>query len=339
MQKTIFDSIKKVDENNLEFWSARELMKVLEYTDWRNFTKVISKAKTSASKSYSQLENHFVEFNKKIKIGAGTNKESDRYIKDIKLSRYACYLIAQNADPSKESVALAQSYFAKQTRKQEIITETYKEFERFQAREKLKETEKKLSGVLSEHGVGSKELGEIRSQGDQSLFNNTTSDMKEKLKVSKSRPLADFLPTITLKAKDLAAEMTIFNTKEKDLIGKDTIKYEHVHNNSEIRKLLTNNGIFPENLPPEEDIKILEEKYKNVDGAFPPTELDTPEITISIIGITSEDDLQILREAIIKNPGKTKIRILYGSPENRKEIVRQVSLNKEFLTTIRRYIV
>ena len=247
------------DYQGVECWSARELQILLNYTEWRNFENVINKAKEACKSSKQEVVDHFVDVNKMVQIGSGTEKS----IPDVLLTRYACYLIAQNGDPRKEEIAFAQSYFAIQTRKQEILEERILLAERLEAREKLTATETELSELIYEKGVDNSGFGRIRSQGDCALFGgNNTSEMKRKLGVPENRPLADFLPTITIKAKDLATEITNFNVKKNDLSGEKSITNEHVKNNREVRELLGKSGIKPEELPPEEDIKKLARRVK-----------------------------------------------------------------------------
>lgn len=247
------------EEKGVEFWMARDLQLLLNYSEWRNFILVIEKSKVSCVTSGQLISDHFVDVNKMVQIGSG----GERQLEDIMLSRYACYLIAQNGDPRKESIAFAQSYFALQTRKQELIEERIAFAERIQAREKLTATETELSGIIYQRGVDSEGFARIRSKGDQALFGGyTTLQMKRKLDIPLTRPLADFLPTITIKAKDLAAEITNFNVKKNDLNGESKIKVEHERNNKDVRAVLGKSGIKPENLPPEEDIKRLERKVK-----------------------------------------------------------------------------
>ncbi len=244
-------------QQGIEYWMARDIQELLEYNEWRNFLNVIDKAKIACVNSRQSIENHFVDVNKMVKLGSG----SDREIPDIMLSRYACYLIAQNGDPRKESIAFAQSYFALQTRKQELLEKRIEMLERLEARQKLTQTEKELSTALYEHGVDDQGFARIRSKGDEALFGGfTTIQMKRKLGVPESRPLADFLPTITIKAKDFAGEITHFNVKKENLLGEDQIAEEHIKNNKDVRNLLAKSNILPENLPPEEDIKKLERR-------------------------------------------------------------------------------
>lgn len=247
-------------EDGVEYWLARELQVLLGYEEWRSFENVINKAKTGCEKTGGVVEDHFLPCTKTSKIGLGANRE----IEDVMLTRYACYLIAQNGDPRKEQIAFAQSYFAIQTRKQELIEERIGLSERLLAREKLVNTETELSKLIYERGVDSQGFGRIRSKGDQALFGGlTTMQMKKKLGVPEARPLADFLPTITIKAKDLATEITNFNVKKNDLHGERVITDEHVKNNNDVRGVLEKSGIRPEELPPEEDIKKLERRVKS----------------------------------------------------------------------------
>lgn len=254
-----FEDFSHKTEEGIEFWFARDLQQLLGYSEWRNFYNVIIKAKTSCEVSDNSVSDHFVDVNKMVTLGSGSQRE----IEDIMLTRYACYLIAQNGDPQKEPIAFAQSYFAIQTRKFEEIQKRIKECERLQARQKFSLSEKELSGLIYEKTGNDKDFGIIRSKGDFALFGKTTQQMKDILNIPKNRPLADFLPTITIKAKDFATEITIFNTKEKDLKTESTISSEHVTNNKSVRKILLQRGIVLENLPPEEDIKKLERRVNS----------------------------------------------------------------------------
>jgi DNA-damage-inducible protein D len=248
--------------NEVECWNARALSVLFGYTDWRNFQNVIDKAKDACKNSGEQPENHFVDITKMVKIGSGTARE----VEDIALTRYACYLVAQNGNPAKAEVAFAQTYFAVQTRKQEMIEQRMLNISRVTAREKLSKSENKLSGIIYERGVDEVGFSIIRSKGDQALFGGfTTQDMKKKLNIPENRPLADFLPTLTIKAKDFATELTSHNVTERDLKGRDAISKEHIDNNKAVRKMLNERGVRPESLAPAEDIKKLKRKLESDD--------------------------------------------------------------------------
>ncbi|WP_445712663.1 DNA damage-inducible protein D [Flavobacterium sp.] len=255
-----FEDYSQTTDNGIEFWLARDIQHLLGYSEWRNFTKVISKAKTSCEVSGNQIEDHFVDINKMVSIGSGTERE----IEDIMLTRFACYLIAQNGDPKKEQIAFAQNYFAIQTRNFEVIAKRIEDWERLNARQKLTLSEKELSELIYEKTGNDKDFGIIRSKGDQALFGGkNTGEMKKRLGVPDNRPLADFLPTIIIKAKDFATEITVYNTKEKGLNSESSISNEHVKNNKGVRKLLLEREIIPENVPAEEDIKKLERRVNS----------------------------------------------------------------------------
>lgn len=248
------------EQEGIEYWLARELQQLLGYAEWRNFVNAIDKAKESCKTSGEAVYDHFVDANKTIPMPKGAAKIID----DIMLTRYACYLIAQNGDPKKEQIAFAQSYFAIQTRKQELLEERILLVERMQAREKLAVAETELSKNIFERGVDNKGFAIIRSKGDWALFGgHNTSAMKRKLGIAENRPLADFLPTITISAKQLATEITNFNVQKNDLKGESKITDEHLKNNTDIRELLGKSGIKPEQLPAEEDIKKLERRVKS----------------------------------------------------------------------------
>jgi len=261
-QELIVELFQRFEEacylyNEMECWSARDLQEILGYAEWRNFLKVVEKAKSACENSGVSMSDHFVDVNKMVTLGSGSQREID----DIALTRYACYLIAQNGDSSKSEIAFAQTYFAVQTRRQEIIEQRLLDVSRVSARDKLSRSEKKLSGIIYERGVDERGFGVIRSRGDQALFGGySTQEMKKKLAIPESRPLADFLPTLTIKAKDFAAELTSHNVLEKDLNGESSISNEHVENNQAVRRMLIERGVKPESLPPAEDVKKVQRK-------------------------------------------------------------------------------
>jgi DNA-damage-inducible protein D len=258
LHKNFEDSVHV--QESVEFWFARDLQNLLGYSEWRNFLKVIEKARESCKKANNTILDHFVDANKSIPVPKG----GERDIEDILLTRYACYLIAQNGDPRKEEIAFAQSYFAVQTRKQEIIEDHIRLAERLKARKQLKDSEKELSRNIYERGVDESGFARIRSKGDMALFGgHTTQMMKKRLEIAENRPLADFLPTVTITAKNLATEITNFNVTKEDMQGEDPITVEHVQNNQDIRDLLLKRGIRPETLAPEEDLIKLERRVKS----------------------------------------------------------------------------
>lgn len=264
---TSFEAMVQRDPvTSTEFWLARDLQAALGYAQWRSFVQVIEKAITSCRKAGYEPADHFARARKMVDVGSDAKREID----DFALTRYACYLIAQNGDPAKDPIAFAQTYFAVQTRRQELIEERLAEAERVSARRKLTRSEKELSGVIFERLRSHESFARIRSKGDQALFGGmTTQEMKNKLNVPQGRPLADFLPTITIKAKDFANEITNFNIKSKHLNDEPNIAGEHVHNNQEVRKLLRERGIVPESLPRAEDVKKVERRLSSQHKKLP----------------------------------------------------------------------
>ncbi len=265
-----FEAHAQQTDNGIEYWLARDLQHLLGYAEWRNFLNIVGKAKTACELSGHEVADHFVDITKMVELGSGSRRE----IPDIMLTRYACYLVAQNGDPAKPQIAFAQTYFAIQTRKAELIEQRMLEAERVSARRKLADTEKELSKVIYEQTGGNRNFALIRSKGDQALFGKSTKAMKARWKVPANRPLADFAPTIILKAKDFATEITIHNARERNMRSEPEISDEHITNNKAVRQTLLNRGIRPESLPPEEDVKKVERRLtseqkkalKNPDG-------------------------------------------------------------------------
>jgi DNA-damage-inducible protein D len=270
---TTFEGHAQQTEAGVEFWLARDLQHLLGYAKWDNFLNVVSKAKTACEVSGHQVSDHFADVGKTIQMPKGAEKE----VPDLLLTRYACYLIAQNGDPQKPEIAFAQTYFAIQTRRAELIEQRLLEAERLTARRKLSSTEKELSQVIYEQTGGNDNFALIRSKGDQALFGKSTQAMKAHWKVPDNRPLADFAPTIILKAKDFATEITIFNARQNGLTTEGAISHEHITNNDAVRRTLLERGIRPESLPPAEDVKKVERRLaseekkslKNPDGLEP----------------------------------------------------------------------
>lgn len=260
--KTSFDAIASYIEGNsgkekVEIWFARDLQPLLGYARWENFQVAINRAVESCKTQGVNVDDHFREVTKMVTLGSGATRE----VQDYMLTRYACYLIAQNGDPRKEQIAFAQSYFAVQTRKAELIEERLNHISRLETRERLRASEKQLSQNIYERGVDEKGFGRIRSKGDTALFGgHTTEDMKQRLGIKGTRPLADFLPTLTIAAKNLVTEMTNYNVEKADLYGETSITREHIQNNRSVREMLGKRGIKPEELPAAEDIKKLERR-------------------------------------------------------------------------------
>ena len=260
-----FESVCYLYEN-IECWSARDLQEILGYGKWENFKNVLEKAKQACENAGENATGHFADVNRAIELGKGAK----RNVEDWALTRYACYLVAQNSDPAKPEVAFAQTYFAVQTRKQELIEKRLLDVERVTVREKLSQTEKKLSKILYERKVDDKGFATIRSKGDQALFGGySTSEMKRKLSIPDGKPLADFLPSLTIKAKDFATELTSHNVVEKDLKGEPQISNEHVENNTAVRKMLVQRGIKPEALPPAEDVNKVRRRLEGEEKKLP----------------------------------------------------------------------
>ena len=256
-----FEAHAQRADNGVEFWLARDIQHLLGYAKWENFLNVVSRAKTACDVSGHPVPDHFPDVRKMVDLGSGSQRDID----DIMLTRYACYLIAQNGDPRKQQIAFAQTYFAVQTRKAELIEQRLLEAERVSARKKLSETEKELSQVIFEQTGGNQDFALIRSKGDHALFGKSTQAMKSTWNVPDNRPLADFAPTIILKAKDFATEITIHNARAHGMRSEPQISREHVTNNEAVRQTLLGRGIRPESLPPAEDVKKVERRLASAD--------------------------------------------------------------------------
>ena len=256
-----FEAHAQHTEDGVEYWLARDIQHLLGYAKWENFLNVVSRAKTACDVSGHPVPDHFPDVRKMVDLGSGSQRDID----DIMLTRYACYLIAQNGDPRKQEIAFAQTYFAVQTRKAELIEQRLLEAERVSARKKLSETEKELSQVIFEQTGGNQDFALIRSKGDNALFGKSTQAMKSTWNVPDNRPLADFAPTIILKAKDFATEITIFNTRAHQLGTERAISSEHITNNEAVRNTLLSRGIRPETLPAAEDVKKVERRLTSED--------------------------------------------------------------------------
>lgn len=274
----IANHIEGENGEKVEVWFARDLQSRLGYARWENFQVAIGRAVESCKSQNINVDDHFREVTKMVTLGSGAQRE----IQDYMLTRFACYLIAQNGDPKKEEIAFAQGYFAVQTRRAELIAEHLQYLARIEVRERLRSSEKQLSQNIYERGVDDRGYARIRSKGDTVLFGgHTTEDMKRRLGVKSSRPLADFLPTLTIAAKNLATEMTNYNVEQKDLYGEASITTEHMDNNRSVRQMLSQRGIKPEELPPSEDIQKIErrvnsneKKIEKTSSKLPPKDKD-----------------------------------------------------------------
>ena len=252
-----FEEIKITDETWFEFWSARDLMKWLWYKKWQTFEKVIEKAEVACNNSLIESKNHFTDASKMVWLGSWSN----RNIKDYFLTRYACYLIAQNWDSRKIEISLAQTYFASQTRKLELAEQEIENNKRLEARKKLAKSEKQIEDTIYSRWIKLPvEFATFKNKKIEALYNISIKQLKAKRWIPENRALADFDSEVELKAKDFIYAMTDHNIKEKNIIWKQNLNEELVSNAKETRNTMLKRWIVPEELRAQEDLKLIEKR-------------------------------------------------------------------------------